>query len=316
MKQKSKTVVALLIWLLFSSLAIADLRVASQNLNRFFDDKKNSRSKYEKVISNQAFQKRLSQLVTKIDIVYQFADIIAFQEVENIGILNQVADMVKQTYDKDYQPFLIEGNDVSGINTAYLISSQLKVKSFKSLFKDKVYAINGAKLYSRPPLLVEVCKKSKCITIINLHLRSMRGLRSKNAGERIAHKRFLQADTLAKWIDRFQKQYPTLELIILGDLNALTPSDKYVDVIGALLGQPDQDRPKWIHTDRISTNLYNASELASKKRRYSYLYKRTKQLLDYAIVSANLKTKVKHIEYSWIDYSFSDHAALTFMLKD
>lgn len=316
MTRHIQTGLKILLLLLFSFTACADkleLTLVSQNLNRFFDDKSDGNN--EQVISSRLYHKRLNKLVAKISGVFQFADVLAFQEVENIDILLDISRLLEKKHLKKYRAVLIEGNDVSGIDTGFLIKNSYRIHSSKTLFKNSSFNAEGVKLYSRPPLLIEICRSS-CFSIINLHLRSMRGLRSHKKGRRVALKRLLQAETLATWINSFQQQKAARHLIVVGDFNALTPSDVYVDSIGIILGNPNQNRPQWKSTDRVKRDLIDVSKRASARERYSYLYKRKKQQLDYVLVSLNLKPHVRSIHFTDIDYSFSDHAAVIVRFSD
>ena len=288
------------------------IRLASHNLNRFFDDRDDGDN--EKILTTKHYQKRLNQLVEKVDKTYPFADVIAFQEVENINILKDASHLIAQRFKKHYRAILIEGNDKSGMDVGFLVKQSIPVKSTDALFKDRY--INPQKnLFSRPPLVIEICPNS-CLTIINLHLRSMRGLRSNKSSDYVAGKRVAQAEAIAQWVERYQREHPNKKLIILGDLNALTPSDEYVDVIGTIIGNPDQKTPLYKSKDLISRDLIDITLNIESSKRYSYLYKKKKQQLDYALVSQGLKKHIKSIGFSWIDYKFSDHAALIIDLGD
>ena len=282
------------------------IRLASQNLNRFFDDRDDGNN--EKILTTKRYQKRLNQLVEKVDKTYHFADVIAFQEIENIDILNDASHLISQRYKKHYRAILIEGNDKSGIDVGFLVNQSIPIKSSYSLLKNSF--INPQKyLFSRPPLVIEICP-SLCLTIVNLHLRSMRGLRSNKNSDYVAGKRKAQAEAMALWVEQYQLEHPDKKLIIIGDLNALTPSDEYVDVIGTITGNPDQKTPLYISKDLICRDLIDITLNIESSKRYSYLYKRKKQQLDYALVSQGLKNHIKSIGFSWIDFKFSDHAAL------
>lgn len=283
------------------------LTIVSQNLKQFFDDKNDGNN--EKILSSEKYQRRVEQLVDKISAEYKFADVIAFQEVENKDILQDVSNLLKNKYAKNYQSILIEGNDISGIDVGFLVKKNYLIKSINSLFRNKTYSSKRQKLFSRPPLVINLCL-TKCLTIVNIHLRSMRGLRSPGKQKRVSLKRRLQAETLARWIDRFQRKQPEKKLIILGDFNALTPSDSYVDSLGTIMGMPDQKRPEWKSPDLIKNDLIDVSLMVKASHRYSYKYKKQKQLLDYLLISKNLKEQIQSISFSRIDYKFSDHAAL------
>jgi len=300
----------LLLTLIPASYVSADqqvLSIVSHNLNRFFDDK--SDGNQEKILSNSIYRKRLHQLVNKIVNEYKFANVIAFQEVENKSILLDVSKIIRTKYGKKYHAILIEGNDISGIDVGFLVDEKLMIKSVKTLFSNKYIPATGNRLFSRPPLIIELCL-SNCYTVINLHLRSMRGLSSSKKRKRVILKRRLQAEMLARWIDTFQHQYPQQKLIVVGDFNALNPSDHYIDSLGTILGNPDQHRPKWKTPDLIKRDLVDTTLRVSTKNRYSYKYRKKKQLLDYLLVSKNLSDNIKSISFSDIDYRFSDHAAL------
>ena len=292
--------------------AATDLVLVSQNLNRLFDDKDDGNR--ELILSTRQYQRRLQRVVDKIANDFEFADVLALQEVEHIDVLRDIADLLRTTHRQDYQAYLIEGNDSSGIDVGYLVKAPLQVTSVQALFQNKTYGKDQHRLFARPPLLVEICR-NQCLAIVNLHLRSMRGLRSPKKGRRVALKRRLQAETLARWIHQRQQQHPQQGLVISGDFNALNPSDAYVDSLGTILGEPDQQRPRWKSQDLLEPDLIDISRRVPAARRYSYLYKGNKQQLDYILVSAQLKHRVSQVRFSNIDYAFSDHAAVQASLR-
>ena len=73
--------------------------------------------------------------------------------------------------------------------------------------------------------------------------------------------------------------------------------------------------PRYKGKDLIRRDLKDTSLKIKKPRRYSYIYKKRKQQLDYALVSNNLKKYIRNIYFTRIDYKFSDHAALIFDLE-
>lgn len=308
----SRIYCAALLLLLFicSTEAIADastVTIVTQNLNRFFDNVDDGNK--EKVLSNQHYKKRKDQLVHKIVNSYGSPDILLFQEIENRRILQDVGLLLKTRHDLNYEPVLIEGNDQSGIDVGYLIKKPLNVTHTKTLFTRKTYNRKGDRLFSRPPLVIEVCDSS-CITVMNVHLRSMRGLRSHKKGHRVTRKRKLQAENIARWVNDFQHEHPKKKLLVGGDFNALIPSDRFVDVVGTILGNPDTQRPVTISKDLIKNDLIDISKSVKKNQRYSFVYKRKRQQLDYILVNKNLSSTLNEVRFTRIDYRFSDHAAL------
>lgn len=275
-------------------------------MNRLFDDIDNGN---EKVETTARYRQRIENSARKIARDYDAPEIIALQEVENIAVLRDIADQLRKSGGPHYRAFLQEGNDLSGIDVGFLVDSSLKVRQSRQLFKNTRFRPGHSPLFSRPPLLIEVCKIN-CLTLINVHLRSMRGLRSANKGSRVARKRIAQAEQLASWTDQFQNSNSESSLLITGDFNALQPADKYADIIGILIGNPDNRNKRYSGTDKIKNDLSNLIEAIHPDRRFSYIYKGKKQVLDYMLASRNFSSKLKIIRFGTIDRNFSDHAGL------
>jgi len=296
---------------MFTSQAMASgsFRIVSQNMNRLFDDIDNGQY-YETVLSTKEFQKKVTLAAQNFVIDLKLPDIIALQEVENINTLNQVIRQIWQISNVRYKGVLKEGNDISGIDVGFLIKPEYRVKLVKQLFKETKLAINNNDLFSRPPLLIEVCKESNCIVVLNLHLRSMIGLRKKSKGHRIRIKRLQQATAIARWIDQYQTTHPEQSLIVIGDMNALSPPDQYVDVVGTLIGKPDNRNTELYSQDLIQNDLIDLTQQIPYKERYSYIHQKKKQVIDYLLINQKFKPKLKRIWFSNIDYTLSDHAGL------
>ncbi len=281
--------------------------ILSQNLNRLFDDVDDGNQ--EKILSQKRYLSRLNSIAGKIEHEFNYPQIIALQEVENRNVLLDIAKTIKGKNGPAYQVVLLEGNDHSRINVGYLIQTSISIKRHQQLFKDKLVKSSDAPLFSRPPLLVEACFDTGCLTIINLHLRSMLGLRSLKKGKRIALKRLSQANALAQWINTFQTSNQA-SVMLIGDFNALTPSDKYSDIVGTILGKPNNSEVKYPSRDWIKKDLVDLTRRISKADRYSYVYKGQKQILDYLLVNQNFSSALQRIEFDSIDQKFSDHAGL------
>ena len=289
------------------------IRIASQNMNRFFDNIDNG--KKEKISSDTEFYARVEIATTTIIEQFSRPDIIAFQEVENTNVLSNVAAAVQNRSGARYQAVLLDGNDVSAINTGFLVKRTVKIKSVKQLFKHQRLKLDQNLLFSRPPLYLEACKGPVCLSLLNLHLRSMRGIRSSARGHRVRLKRLEQASIIARWIEQFQRSRPESLLLVLGDLNGLTPADSYIDVVGTILGKPDNSNTELQANDWISNDLIDLTRYIPRKHRFSYIYQNRKQILDYMLASSLLEPRLDHISFSRIDYDFSDHAGLIADLK-
>lgn len=278
------------------------------NANRLFDDIDNTLLK-EQVIPSTLYQQRLNTFSDRIKYRFQLPDVIAFQEIENISILKDLSHNLGKSTTVNYQPVLLQGNDTSGINVGYLVKDHLRLKRVEPLFSTKSLAHSDLPLYSRPPLLIEICDKH-CITLVNVHLRSMNGLRSPGKGSRVALKRRFQAEHLARWINAEQKKNPSRLLVVLGDFNALSPSDNIADTLGTILGDPKPSGTKFPSRDFIDRDLVRADLSVSSKDRVTYRYKGHKQQLDYVLLSQNLSLFKHSARFFPLDYELSDHAPI------
>jgi endonuclease/exonuclease/phosphatase family metal-dependent hydrolase len=298
----------LLPWL-WAPLAGADsFGVLSQNMNRLFDDIDDGNQ--EEILARRRFHQRIKSAAKTFGKHFGLPQIIALQEVENLNVLRQIASQIQDRYHAAYRPVLLPGQDVSGINVAFLVHFDLTIRKVEQLFANATFKLTGTPLFSRPPLYLEACISEKCISFINLHLRSMRGIDSNQDGDRVARKRLQQAETIAVWVQGFQQTRPGDSLMLLGDFNALTPADKHVDVAGILRGAPDNRSARLPARDLIEIDLVDLSRLIAPEQRYSYLFRQRQQQLDYMLVNQGFAADVESIAFGRIDRRFSDHAGL------
>ena len=282
--------------------------ILSQNMNRLFDDIDNGNN--EKVLTTATFRKRVAQAAQKFAEDFTLPQVIALQEVENENVVQQIAELLNQHYATDYRVVLIPGQDISSINLAFMVQGNVKITKTDQLFANQRLPFDGSPLFSRPPLYLEVCQRNRCLSLLNLHLRSMRGINSADKGKRVERKRLRQAESIAVWTNRFQQKHPQAWLMILGDFNALTPTDQHVDVAGIIRGSPDNSQVRLLSRDLVDPDLIDLTRSIPAQRRYSYIYRQKKQQLDYMFGNQSLASAIDGILFSPIDYSFSDHAGL------
>ncbi len=282
--------------------------VATQNAYNFYNDKNDG--KREKVLSPKNYQLRLSRMSKHIAKTLNAPNILALQEVENFATLNDLKIKLKQQYNLCYQPVLLDGHKKVSINVAYLVACEWTINNVSQLFKNTRLKRSNKQLFTRPPLYLNVCKGQHCVHLVNIHLRSMRGLNRKKKRHYVAQKRLQQAEKLARWIEQFQTQWPNKKLLVLGDFNALNISDRHVDVLGIIKGSPARYNEQYTSTDLITRNLFDLSHKVSKSKRFSYRYKGKKQSLDYILISQNLVRNIDRVKFSPIHYKVSDHAGV------
>ena len=306
-KLKPWTLVSLLV--LFAPVANADsLRVLSQNMDRLFDDIDDNNN--VKALPGNRFRQRVKTAAKKFGSHFELPHIIALQEVENLNVLQQIGIEIWNRYQVKYRLILIPGQDDSGINLAYLVRFGVQIKKVDQLFANKRFQMTGKPLFTRPPLYLKACYVDNCISMLNVHLRSMRGINSSKDGERVARKRLRQAETIASWSNRFQQAMQGESLLLLGDFNALTPGDTHVDVAGIIRGNPDNTAVRLPAPDLLEPDLVDLGQLIPAPKRYSFIFRQQKQQLDYMFVNQSFDAEVEAISFSQIDYQFSDHAGL------
>ncbi len=289
--------------------AAADsLRVLTHNMNRLFDDIDDGND--ETVASTRRFDRRVRLAADRFAEYFDRPQIIALQEVENRNVLARIAAEIEARHAVVYRPLLLPGQDVSGINLAYLVRDGVEIRALEQLFRDATLAFDGNPLFSRPPLLIEACYVDNCLTLVNVHLRSMRGIDDPDDGARVRRKRLAQAEMLAAWTHRRQRQSPGASLLLLGDFNALRPSDAHVDVIGIVRGDPDNRRARVAGRDLVDPDLVDLTDSIPAERRYSFIFRRQKQQLDYMFANRGFAADVERIAFGAILYPLSDHAGL------
>jgi hypothetical protein len=304
----SRRILILLLVLTAPAVNAESLRILSQNMNRLFDDIDDGNN--EKILSRGRFQQRVKSAAGKFGDDFRLPHIIALQEVENLNVLRQIATEIRRRYSADYRLALLPGQDISGINLAFLVRQDLEIKKVEQLFRNTTFNLTGRPLFSRPPLYLEACMIEKCISLLNVHLRSMRGIESYHDGKRVTGKRLRQAESIATWSNQFQRSRAGASLLLLGDFNALTPTDKHVDVAGIIRGNPDNTTASLPGRDLVNPDLVDITQLITPAKRYSFIFRRKRQQLDYMFINQSFDADVKAIEFSRIDYHFSDHAGL------
>lgn len=284
------------------------LSILSQNMHRLFDNIDDGNN--ETRLSSSVFRARVAEAATRFADDFGLPHIIALQEIENLNVLRRIADELRQQTGILYRAALIPGNDVSSINTGFLVQDSLQIARVDQLFDDTPFGNGPGPLFSRPPLLLKACHLERCVSLLNLHLRSMRGIDSASQGDRVAHKRRQQAEAIAAWVNRFQQRQAQAYLLLLGDFNALTPPDEHVDIAGILLGSPDNSGTRLAARDLLDPDLIDLTRRIPAAQRYSYIFRQRRQQLDYMFSSHALASRIEQISYSPVDYDFSDHAGL------
>lgn len=291
-----------------------ELTIASANVERFFDDV-NDPAIGEPVLTTTAFNNRLNKASLMVRNVMMAPDVIGFQEVENLSTLQALATKINNDAvaasqpNPGYQAFLVEGNDVGGIDVGFLVKNTVSISSVTQFGLTATYInpVDGTPdtLNDRPPLVLVASKNGYAFTVIVNHLRSLNGIDdetvsgSSTNGGRVRAKRRAQAEFLANLIQSRLTSSPTERIIALGDFNAFQFNDGYVDSIGTIKGTPAAAGEAVLTSpDLLNPDLINLVESETANERYSFVFDGSAQTLDHVLVTPNLQADFVRINHA------------------
>jgi predicted extracellular nuclease len=312
-----------------------EFTVASFNMERFFDttDDPNVNPNVpvaDPVLTTTAFNNRLNKASLIIRTIQQYPDVIGVEEMEHLSTLQAVAnkvnaDAVADGQSPNYQAYLVEGNDVGGIDVGFLVkASRINVVDVTQIEQSGCDHITPSTcnnyidpttnapdiLNDRPPLVLRATIARPAggtlpFTVIVNHLRSLSGVDdatvqgSATAGGRVREKRRKQAEFLANYIQSRQAADPTEKIITVGDMNAFRINDGYVDVIGTILGTPaPADQVVLASSDLVNPDQTDLVDTLPADQRYSYSFDGNAQTLDHVIVNPNAHAILDRFVYA------------------
>ncbi|HEX6279171.1 MAG TPA: hypothetical protein VFZ49_04060, partial [Pyrinomonadaceae bacterium] len=228
--------------------------VAAANIETFNDDEDDPDVR-EDVVTKEGFQKRLGKISIAVRELLQLPDVFAVVEAENLNVLKKLAAKINADAvaagipDPKYEAYLFEGNDGRGIDCGFLVkTSRVTVKSAVQIGKKERYKNpvtgNPDILNDRTPIVLELTIADPktgqpfAFTVVNNHLKSLRGVDDPKDGQNVRMKKKLQAEFLAKWVNDRQKTNLNERILLVGDFNAFPFNDGLVDQIGTILGRP------------------------------------------------------------------------------
>jgi predicted extracellular nuclease len=300
-----------------------ELTVASFNLERFFDNV-NDPAIGEPVLTATAYANRLNKASLAIRNVLRSPDVIGMIEIENLTVLQGLAAKVNSDAvsagqpNPNYAAYLVEGNDVGGIDVGFLVKSgKVNVVDVVQYGKQEIFINpnNGQQelLNDRPPLVLNAtfnkpgCATPYPFTVIVNHLRSLNGIDDPVEGNRVRQKRKAQAEYLANLIQGFQTADPGVKIISVGDYNAFQFNDGFVDMIGTIKGDPAPATSVMLTSnDLVNPNLTNLVDTYTPEQRYSYSFRGSAQVLDHILVNQNALNVKSRFAIARVDADFPE----------
>lgn len=300
-----------------------ELTVATFNVERFYDDI-NDPFVSDVALTTTAYNNRLNKVSLAIRNVLRSPDIIGMVEVEKLSVLQAIAAKVNADAvnngdpNPNYMGYLVEGNDVGGIDVGYLVkSARVNVASVIQYGKTDTYINPNTGqpelLNDRPPLVLNgsfnkpSCATAYPFTVIVNHLRSLNGVEDPVDGNRVRVKRNAQAQYLANLIQSFQTADPTANIISVGDYNAFQFSDGLVDLIGTIKGTPAPVANVVLASiDLVDPDLTDLVDTYTPSQRYSYSFSGSAQVLDHMLVNSILLSKISRFSIARLDADFPE----------
>jgi predicted extracellular nuclease len=300
-----------------------EFTIASLNCQRFFDSIEDPLVD-ETVLTPDAFQRRLRKLSLAIRTVLRSPDVLGLLEVENLPTLQAIATQVNADAlaageeVPDYLPWLIEGNDVGGIDSGFLVrASRLAVLDVQQTGRQATYInpVTGLPdiLHDRPPLLLKATLPRSgsisplpCTVVLN-HLRSLRDIDDPAEGPRVQAKRRAQAEDVANLIQSLQSTNPSEHIILIGDYNAYEFNDGYVDIMGTIKGTPTPSNAVVLASaDLVEPDLINLVETLPLPERYSFTFDGSAQTLDHILVNQTAWPRIRRFLFARFNADFPE----------
>lgn len=269
---------------------------------------------------------KVNRLSDYIRTVLRSPDVVAVQEVETWAVLQQLAIAVAAQGGPTYTAYLAEGNDPGGIDVGFLVrDDRVSGASLRQLgATDQITDPAGCStappcvLHDRPPYLLRGTftggGANFPFAVINNHLRSRNGVDTGTETARVRLKRFLQAQGVATFAQRFQSGQelvpanPTgdtatagIPLLVVGDMNAFEVTDGWADLVGVMAGTYDNARNELqLAANIVTPPMLQASSAVPLEERYSYVFRESLgnvqaqeprnvsnvQIIDHALVNA------------------------------
>lgn len=306
--------------------AAGSVTVAAMNVERLYDSIDDPGG--DVVVQPTAYQNRLGKISKAIREVLRTPDVISLEEVETLLVAQQLASRISADAvaasqpDPGYVAYLVEGNDVGGIDVGFLVKSSIQVQEVTQFGKTTTYTspCNGAQelLNDRPPLRLRATavRNGQTISFVVFanHLRSLNDIESTDAcggtttGARVRAKRAAQANYLAGLIQAELAANPAAKILAVGDFNAFEVNDGLVDVLNTITGTPAPlTQVATASDDPAYADFTNLLNLLPVAQRYSYVFDGNHQTLDHVLLSPAARAVVSGGGYGRVNAEFPDN---------
>lgn len=244
-----------------------ELTVGTLNVYRLFDDEADGNESL--LLTSREFRERIDRVARYIVQDMGAPQVIALQEVEDDTALGALAAALQQQTGRSYRAVLGGVSGDGDMRNALLVDARVHLRSTASLFARSPRA--GKPLHDRLPLVADLdAGKHGALTVVVVHMKSMRGMDRAGEAGRVVSKRRFQSQELADWV---RAQRPDRRLLVLGDFNA--------PVTGR-----DDERGEPLHILAAGGLLVDtAGSFLKPSQRWTYKYRCLLQQIDHVLVS-------------------------------
>lgn len=252
---------------------------------------------YTEASTPEEYQRRLGEFALYILSVMRSPELLAVQEVENLAVLTDLADRIRALSGGvvNYTPYLVDGNDVGGIDSGWLVLDGLQATiTVEQVGKNEIQTGTNPPscLHDRPPLKLTVdAGPVGRFVLFNNHLRSLNGVGDCNLAEpgRICRKRLEQAQSVATMIQAEQTASALTGVVSVGDHNAFEFTDGHVNVVGQIAGVVNPAEQQLSAATVTNPPLSIRAASLPEGERYTFInVGRELNVLDHFLVSSNL----------------------------
>lgn len=194
---------------------------------------------------------KVSRLSDYVGNVLRLPDVLGVVEVENLGVLQMLADRITSDFSVTYTAYLEEGNDGGGIDVGYLVRGDRVGNAVVTQFDKTEMWLDPRdglphELHDRPALKLEATFDGLAFAAIVVHPKSRSCVDAPTGAtctqddvNRNRLKRFTQASSMASRVQQEQVAQPNRPLFVIGDFNDYPFSDGFVHMTGLLQGTYD-----------------------------------------------------------------------------
>lgn len=290
-----------------------EVTIGDQNMERFYNSTGDSNGAL--TVTPAAYALRLAKASLGIRTVLNTPDILAMEEMEDLQTLTDLsakisADAVAAGQpDPQYKPYLVQGNDPSGINVCFLVKpGKVDVLSVVQYGLTTTYTTpsgGSSILNDRPPLVLHAGLKRSGgaadypVTVIVNHLRSLLNITDPATGATVRAKREAQAEYLANLVQSFQSAGE--HVVVVGDFNAFDVNDGLVDSIGVIRGNPAPANQDVLPgtANLVYPYLVDTAPTNLATDDYSYVFDGYAQSIDHFLVTQDLAAQVRTQPAHW-----------------